>query len=219
MGFIVSGELYLLPHCLARAGVPSMARRRFDRGYHKMHGRYERFEAVPHWKGEGAEIVALPYQGGAARLYLLLPNAGRSVQELIADLEAKRWEQWLSQMQTKAVRVEMPRFTIENQHGLERVLQALGIQAAFKPPGFTKVYKNGSDWIRIVRQGAKIVVNEEGTEAGAATIVILERSLPEEPVFRANRPFVYLLRHEPSGAILFMGVVRQPSEWARVLRV
>jgi serpin B len=179
----------------------------------------QRFEAVPYWKGEGAEIVALPYQGGAARLYLLLPNAGRSVQELIADLEAKRWEQWLSQMQTKAVRVEMPRFTIENQHGLERVLQALGIQAAFKPPGFTKVYKNGSDWIRIVRQGAKIVVNEEGTEAGAATIVILERSLPEEPVFRANRPFVYLLRHEPSGAILFMGVVRQPSEWARVLRV
>ena len=41
MGFIASGELYLLPHCLARAGVPSMARRRFDRGYHKMHGRYE----------------------------------------------------------------------------------------------------------------------------------------------------------------------------------
>jgi serine protease inhibitor len=63
-----------------------------------------------------------------------------------------------------------------------------------------------------VRQGAKIVVNEEGTEAGAATIVITERAAFKEPVFRANRPFVFLLRHEPTGAILFAGILRQPQE-------
>jgi serine protease inhibitor len=173
----------------------------------------QRFEAVPYWKGEGVEIVALPYQGGAVRLYLLLPEAGRSVRALVADLEAGRWEQWLSQLQPTALRVELPRFTIENRHDLEGVLQALGIRAAFDPKkGFTKVYDDKDrDWIRIVRQGAKIVVNEEGTEAGAATVVILERSKLIEPVFRADRPFVYILRHEPSGAILFMGIVRQPA--------
>ena len=183
----------------------------------------QRFEAVPYWKGEGVEIVALPYQGGAVRLYLLLPEVGRSVRALVADLEAGRWGQWLSQLRPTALRVELPRFTIENRHDLEGVLQALGIRAAFDPKkgftkvyddekGFTKVYDDDDrDWIRIVRQGAKIVVDEEGTEAGAATVVILERSTLVEPVFRADRPFVYVLRHEPSGTILFMGIVRQPE--------
>jgi serpin B len=140
-----------------------------------------------------------------------LPEAGRSVRALVADLAAGRWEQWLSQLQPTALRVELPRFTIENRHDLEGVLHALGIRAAFGPPGFTKIYVSGNDWISIVRQGAKIVVNEEGTEAGAATIVITQRSTLMEPVFRADRPFVYVLRHESSGAILFMGIVRQPE--------
>jgi serine protease inhibitor len=79
--------------------------------------------------------------------------------------------------------VELPRFTIDNQaignqHDLQGVLQALGIRAAFDQHGFTKIYENGGDnQIKIVRQGAKIVVNEEGTEAGAATIVILQSAL------------------------------------------
>jgi serine protease inhibitor len=170
----------------------------------------QRFEAVPYWKGEGVEIVALPYQGGAVRLYLLLPEAGRSVGAFVAGLEAGRWAQWLSQLQPTALRVELPRFTIENRHDLEGVLHALGIRAAFAA-GFTKIYVGGGDPISIVRQGAKIVVNEEGTEAGAATIVITQRSTLMEPVFRADRPFVYVLRHESSGAILFMGIVRQPE--------
>jgi|YNPMSStandDraft_1061717.scaffolds.fasta_scaffold09159_3 serine protease inhibitor len=177
----------------------------------------QRFEAVPYMKGAEVEMVALPYQGGAVRLYLLLPAAGRSVQSLVADLAAGRWNEWLAQLRPTALRVELPRFTIDNQgidnqHDLEGVLQALGIRAAFAPPGFTKIYENGADPIGIVRQGAKIVVNEEGTEAGAATIVITMRSAFEEPVFRANRPFVFLLRHEPTGAILFAGILRQPQE-------
>jgi len=171
----------------------------------------QRFEAVPYWKGDGVEIVTLPYQGGTVRLYLLLPEAGRSVKAVVSDLAAGRWDEWLSQLRPTALRVELPRFTIENRHDLRGVLQALGIRAAFGPPGFTKIYVGGGDWISLVRQGAKIVVNEEGTEAGAATIVILKLSIPTEPVFRADRPFVYILRHEPTGAILFMGIVRQPA--------
>jgi serine protease inhibitor len=177
----------------------------------------QRFEAVPYMKGSEVEMVALPYQGGAIRLYLLLPAAGRSVQSLVADLAAGRWNEWLAQLRPAALQVELPRFTIDNQaignqHDLQGVLQALGIRAAFDPPGFTKIYENGGNWITIVRQGAKIVVNEEGTEAGAATIVITERAAFKEPVFRANRPFVFLLRHEPTGAILFAGILRQPQE-------
>jgi serpin B len=171
----------------------------------------QRFEAVSYGKGAGVEMVALPYQEDAVRLYLLLPEVGRSVRDLVADLASGRWEEWLSQMRPTALRVELPRFTIKNRHDLRGVPQALGIRAAFGPPGFTKIYVGGGDWIRIVRQGAKIVVNEEGTEAGAATIVITERSILREPVFRADRPFVYILRHEPTGAILFMGIVRQPA--------
>ena len=178
----------------------------------------QRFEAVPYMKGSEVEIVALPYQGGSVRLYLLLPGAGRSVQSLVADLAAGRWNEWLAQLRPTALQVELPRFTIDNQaignqHDLQGVLQALGIRAAFDPPIFTKIYENGGDnEIKIVRQGAKIVVNEEGTEAGAATIVITERAAFKEPVFRANRPFVFLLRHEPTGAILFAGILRQPQE-------
>lgn len=69
-----------------------------------------------------------------------------------------------------------------------------------------------SYWLTIVRQGAKIVVNEEGTEAGAGTIVITKCSIRAEPVLRLERPFMYVLRHEPSGAIMFMGIVHQPGE-------
>ncbi len=172
----------------------------------------QRFEAIPYWQGEEVEIVALPYQGNTVRMYLLLPREGHSVGHLVASLKAGRWAQWLEQLRPTALRVEVPRFVIESEYWLNGILQQLGIRAAFGPLGFTKVYVGDADSIDFVRQKAKIKVDEEGTEAAAATIVILTRDTVMEPVFRADRPFVYVLRHEPTGVILFMGVLRQPME-------
>jgi serpin B len=114
------------------------------------------------------------------------------------------------------VKVFLPRFQAESGFGLRSVLTDMGMKAAFGPADFTGMSPDGKDlYVSDVLHKAFVDVNEEGTEAAAATAVIIkERSSarPEPVEFRADRPFAFAIRENATGALLFLGRYAGPAK-------
>jgi hypothetical protein len=119
-------------------------------------------------------------------------------------LNSGNWQKWHGYY---LVDLKLPRFEIDSDINLKAPLQQLGIQRAFvyTSDGFEDFCYNPT-WIDLVKQSAKIIVSEEGTEAAAVTVIGMETtSIPDEAVFHANRPFFYIISELSTGAIFFMG--------------
>jgi len=102
----------------------------------------------------------------------------------------------------------MPKFDFETGVDAIPPLQSLGMLSAFGNADFSGISKSMGLFISDVLHKATITVDEKGTEAAAATMVAMQESVPGELVI--DRPFLFAIRHEPSGSILFMGRVLQP---------
>jgi serpin B len=162
--------------------------------------------------GEITQVLELPYMGKALSMLVLLPEGRTGVHGLA---------QWLSgntlanvKMSPTEVKVWLPRFKSESAISLKPVLEDMGMKAAFGNADFTGMSPKGKElYISHVLHKAFVDVNEEGTEAAAATaVVVTGRSAPPEPKeFRADRPFVYVIRDNATGATLFMGRYTGPA--------
>ncbi|XP_049800906.1 serine protease inhibitor 88Ea-like [Schistocerca nitens] len=166
----------------------------------------------------GAHVLELPYKGEDISMFILLPPFLKSngVDAIIKQLDVDSLREITEQdaMYPQTVEVEIPKFTVESRIEMQQVFKALGAGDAFEKTadysGFTgkpEVFFNSA-----IHQ-AKIEVNEEGTEAAAATAIFLFRSArPLNPTkFVCNHPFVYFLFDRVSQAVLFMGVYRSPK--------
>jgi serine protease inhibitor len=156
----------------------------------------------------GAHIVELAYGRGAYAMTLVLPPADADLDAFIGELTADRWSGWLDGLRENEVQLGLPRFRIEYETPMNEPLIALGMDLAFgRRPGtdFTGLSPAGRDlYISNVVQKTFIDVNEEGTEAAAATMVEIGRtSGPPSVVF--NRPFLLGIRERLSGTLLFIG--------------
>jgi serpin B len=125
---------------------------------------------------------------------------------------------WLEGAQDRLVRVYLPKFEIESQFSLSKVLKSMGMADAFSETtaDFSGIATAQKLYISEVVHKAYVDVNEEGTEAAAATGVVIgvrsARPQPEEPViFRADHPFVFAIRNRETGAVLFLGRVVDPK--------
>ncbi|GIV09703.1 MAG: serine protease inhibitor [Fimbriimonadales bacterium] len=176
----------------------------------KVPGMEATLEGVPYVKTELCEIVGLPYRGGDWVCYVVLPRSGLSVEELVSELDAARWEEWLGQMKAQQVQVVMPRFEVKSEYDLIPALKELGIRQAFARGGFPRILA-GEDagYINLFKQVGRVRVDERGTEAAAVTIA-MTRAVVLTP-FVVDRPFVFVISDRSSGVILFMGIVRAPS--------
>lgn len=160
-------------------------------------------------------------------MIVLLPDAVNGLSTLQEALSADKIHMWLGQLRPAAgVIVTIPRFKMEEEYQLKDSLAAMGIRQAFGPGAdfsgmVTKKtsQRDGSLYISAVIHKAYIEVNEEGTEAAAATAVVMVRpttsfAAPPPPpfVFRADHPFLFLIRDNKTGSILFMGRVTDPSK-------
>ena len=167
-------------------------------------------------RGDGFQAVALPYGAGELSFYLFLPDEGRSLQAFLKELTAERWAQWLKSFKPTEGDVGLPRFRIEATYPLREPLQAMGITDAFDPEkadlGGIAPLTDGRLFITKALQKAVVEVDEEGTKAAAATGVVVGITAynPNRFTLIANRPFFFAIRHNPTGAILFMGIVREP---------
>jgi serpin B len=172
-------------------------------------------ESYAYVVGDGYQAIDLPYQSGEMSMFILLPDEGRF--EAFQDaLGPNQLEQALGQMTYGQVRLGLPRFTYESAFSLKDALEGLGMTDAFDPDraDFSGMDGNRDLYISSVQHKAFVAVDEKGTEAAAATAVIMGvTSAPAgEPItLTIDRPFIYLIRDGQTGSILFLGRVVDPS--------
>lgn len=164
----------------------------------------------PHASRPGYTALALPYGFGLFQMTILLPDPGHTVDEVAAGLDAGAWADLQAAMTTSELDVSIPRFELEYERSLVDVLSAMGMQVAFNAGAdFSGINPDADLYIDEVLHKTFVRVDEEGTEAAAATSVgVNEVSLP--PSFVVDRPFLFLIHDQHSGAILFAGKITDP---------
>ena len=161
--------------------------------------------------GDGWRAVEIPYIGGSLAMTVILPdNLAGFERTLTADTFAAI----TGALTETQVALTLPKFRIETKAKLALILAALGMPSAFDDRAdFSGITTAEQLLISNVIHQANIDVDEKGTEAAAATAVVMRATaMPAEPVaFRADRPFLFALRDVPTGAVLFLGRVGDPS--------
>lgn len=168
------------------------------------------------------QAVRLPYRGGRLAMLAVLPAEGSSLDTLRGTLDAATWSAMRSTLSSRSGLVAIPRFKFTGSYDLIPALVSLGVKDAFIPvtADFTGIAaaKTPEDRLHIsqVKHKTFVLVDEEGTEAAAATAVSLTRSGsargPEPFRFVADRPFLFAIEEVASGEILFLGEVHDPRK-------
>ncbi len=168
----------------------------------------------PYAEFDALQVLEMPYEGEDLSMVVLLPRRGVALPELEAAFTTENLMRWIGALDTQPVAVRFPKFTVRSGFSLVETLSAMGMSLAFSHQADFSAMGGRSELVidDVIHQ-AFVEVDEQGTEAAAATAVVMaERSaLAPSPVeFRADRPFVYLLRDRATGSILFMGRVTDP---------
>jgi serine protease inhibitor len=161
-----------------------------------------------------AQVLMIPYAGRDVSLVVMLPHENVSLGDFEKMLGADEISRWIAGLDLKEVMVSLPRFKMKTFYDMGGTLARMGMKDAFDPG---KADFRGMDgeahslFLSAVLQGSYIEVNEEGTEAAAATGITMKRISAGMPVeFRADRPFVFLIWQSDAESILFMGRVVDP---------
>lgn len=164
-----------------------------------------------------AQVVEIPYRGDDTGMLVVLPKEKDGLDALVRSFSGEKLRSWTTGLRARAVSVELPRFTFTWRLELRAMLEKLGMTDAFdaNKADFTGIATDKSLFIGAVLHKAFVAVDEKGTEAAAATAVEMEYSsvrVPAKPIpFVADHPFLFLLRHEKTGTILFLGQVVDPT--------
>lgn len=161
------------------------------------------------------QALRLAYHGGGLSMLLLLPREGKSLGALERGLNQEKLDAIRKGLYNQKVKVFLPRFSFSSGFRLNAALAGLGMPTAFTDKAdFSGMDGKKDLYIQTAFQKAFVEVTEEGTEAAAATGVAmgLKSMMLEYSVFRANRPFLFLIEEANSGLILFMGRVEDPNQ-------
>jgi serpin B len=161
------------------------------------------------------QVLELPYKGGDLSMVVLLPKEVNGIDELEKSLTLDNLAKWIGKSFKLEVGVHLPKFKMTSEFSLGEVLSQMGMQDAFSlpPADFSGMTEGKELFISAVIHKAFVEVNEEGTEATAATAIVIATSMQrEQPVFWADHPFIFLIRDNKTGSILFMGKVMNPVE-------
>jgi serpin B len=187
-----------------------------------MHGTKE----LRYFENEDVQVLEIPYSGGDMSMVIILPVQAQQQERtkspdqagLLAGLEEKLTQEhlglWLLGLMDRKVETCLPRFTMTSEFLLGETLRSMGMDLAFSEGADFKAMTNEETFfLSEVIHKAFVDVNEEGTEAAAATAVLVKAGGPPEPppVFRADRPFVFFIKENGADAILFMGRVTNPA--------
>jgi serpin B len=171
---------------------------------------------LPYHAADGVQVLELPYKGGDLSMLVLLPTERDGLAAVEAGLSAERLEQWVKALRPRKVRVTLPRFKLAGDRlELKDKLEALGLPIKAEPnigtppPGMFL-------YIASVLHKTFVEVNEEGAEAAAVTAVVVKwkdkgGEGDDTVTFRADHPFLFLIRDNRSGCVLFLGRLQEPK--------
>lgn len=180
-----------------------------------------KFGEFDYGENEQLQMLSLPYPGQQLEMVLLLPRTRDGIGPLESSLTSANLTAWTSGMRNELVKVVLPKFKMSREFMLAPALEALGLKDAFDPKRADFSGMDGrAHWLCLsaVLHKAFVEVNETGTEAVAATLSMsLEACMVARPVtrkwflFRADHPFLFLIRERATGSLLFMGRVVNPQ--------
>lgn len=160
------------------------------------------------------QVVQLPYGNQAFSMLVLLPQSGKKQTDVVSALQNKEyWGKTRTALRQAEVVLSLPKFKTEYSIKLNEVLGKMGMGVAFDPykADFSRMSEI-SAFISFVKQDTYISTDESGTEAAAVTVIGMEMTSaapgPQKVIFNADRPFIYVIQENSTGAILFMGAVK-----------
>ena len=167
----------------------------------------------------GLQVLEIPYKGGELAMIILLPSKDKTLEDFEHSVTRDKLGQWVEKLEMREVVVFVPRFKMTSDIRLRTALIGLGMTDAFSPSQADFSGMTGNNKDLFIGEGfhkAFVEVNEKGTEATAATGIGMLAGMPQKRpapslVFRADHPFLFLIRHKPSNCILFFGRVTDPS--------
>lgn len=169
-----------------------------------------------YFKGTGFEALELPYNQGNYSMTILLPETGKTVNDIIPQLSHENWNIWSRQFTDRDIQLQLPKFKYEyEEKQMKPILSDMGMGVAFSDNAdFTRINREGGLYISRVLHKTYIETHEEGSEAAAVTAVEISYTSagPDQPYFfTINRPFIYFIQEKSTGTILFIGTVMNPN--------
>jgi len=166
--------------------------------------------------GDGCRLAELPYAGGSASMIILLPDTADGLTTLEYHFNADNLAAWLGKLDQSrpvALNVALPPFALTRNSDLNSTLGALGLSLVFNPSAdFSGIAANGRLFISKLFHECTVAVDEEGTEAAAATAGAMAGMALLKPQgdFYVDHPFIFLIRDNATGTVLFLGRVADP---------
>jgi serpin B len=175
-------------------------------------GRYNYYE------DSKIQVIEIPYKESKASMVIFLPKIKDGISEFAKSLDDKYYQEIIGSLLSTDVRVSLPKFKMDLQLELSNTLSQMGMPIAFSQDGadFSGMTGSRDLYISKVIHQAFINVDEKGTEAAAATVVTMSLMMAPQHVepkyFNADHPFVFLIKDNTTGSILFMGKIIKPKE-------
>jgi serpin B len=168
-----------------------------------------------YYKNSLFELVELPYGDRKFSMLVFLPPGEHTCSDILAELDNDNWNSWTNSLIETNVYLQLPKFKFESFKLLNDPLSSMGMEIAFtESADFTRINPDGNLFISRVLHKTFIDVNEEGTEAAAVTAVEIELTSAggsHLTHFIADKPFLFVIRENSTGSILFMGRLSQPA--------
>jgi len=155
------------------------------------------------FKDSNTQVIDIPYGDGNYSMTAVIPYYGEDIDQMITGLTREKWDEWINSLSEDSVNLFLPKLKLEYK-----------VDIAFDPleADFTGMYAPGDVYISRIIHKTFLELDEEGTEAAAATVVAMTLGSSEGsyPEIRLNRPFLFAIRESHSGAILFIGKIIEP---------
>jgi len=175
--------------------------------------------SAPYLATDDFEAIKLPYAGGRLEMLLILPGQGIGLGAVMQKLSNGSWKQTMDQFTEAPGTISLPRFKATYRDSLVSPLTELGIKAAFEPSNdFAPMFEDSRKFfVSNIIQQTYLRVDENGSEAAAATEVQIEASAIRRPINKPfnlvfDHPFLFAIMDDQSGQLLFAGVLRDPDQ-------
>ena len=166
-------------------------------------------------ENDEAQMIKIDYSKEVASMFIIMPKENADLDKYISEFSLEKFEKLENTLAALKVNLSMPKFKVESRFEMKKALMNMGIKAAFsKSADFSKMNGKSNLYIDEVIHKAFVEVSEKGTEAAAATaVVVREKSMAvsQTPSVNINRPFIFVIRENKNNAILFVGKYVKPQ--------